>query len=309
MAPTVTTPKGIAQLKTTKRADFVIVCGDFEFKVHKIVVGSHSDFFERCIEGNFQESTSDKVELVEQEPEIVAMGLMYIYTGAYNKEDLIDVWPNLSEKVKLYMLAEFLLIDDLVKVVSDDLIGWLDDGDDSSSNNTSTWTSSADWTDKLSVAIKKATASQDLLQSAYEHMPQAADLRARTTIKALDFMKAAQSLSEQEPSPPYEEIDADNWGNNGRGPNGVWGPNGWVPPGLSDSEKQANADFEVTAGQLRSQVLDLQERLGPMFEQHDSVAYNVALHYWRRDVEHTDRIEDLERALQKAGIAYNHSSW
>jgi hypothetical protein len=233
---------------------------------------------------------NDKVELMEQEPEVVAMALMYIYTGAYTEEDIVNVWPKLrgrfaaegddwtrflDTRIKLYMLAEFLLIDGLLKATADDLISWLDE---KSGNSASLWgLTSSTWTDALSGMIQNTSACQDLLERTYEHIPRAGDLRARATIRAFDWMRDAHNWLMQKPSRPFSN-------------------HGWVDTPLSDEKKKANKDFETTAEQLGHQVTELQERLSSIFDRHDTVAFYVAHHY-RETL--AQRESDLQRMLDE----------
>jgi hypothetical protein len=51
-------PEGLLQLKDVKRADFVVICDEAKFEVHKVIVGSWSGFFKGCIDGQFKVSLS-----------------------------------------------------------------------------------------------------------------------------------------------------------------------------------------------------------------------------------------------------------
>lgn len=70
-------------LDTARHSDFVIECKGHVFNVHKALICAQSEFFDRLCAGPFQESSSSRVNLEEDDPAIIARILLYIYTDDY----------------------------------------------------------------------------------------------------------------------------------------------------------------------------------------------------------------------------------
>ncbi|KAI4099365.1 MAG: hypothetical protein LQ339_006040 [Xanthoria mediterranea] len=62
--------------------DFTIACGKLEWKVHRVVICSHSDYFRR-LEG-FEEGKTSRLDLQEENPAVVAKLVNYLYTCDYD---------------------------------------------------------------------------------------------------------------------------------------------------------------------------------------------------------------------------------
>ncbi|KAK5956630.1 hypothetical protein OHC33_002116 [Knufia fluminis] len=75
-------------LSTGQYGDFEIECRGHIFKVHKAIMSSASPFFKSAIDGPFKESRENKIDLCEDEPEIIARILILIYCGVYESEDI-----------------------------------------------------------------------------------------------------------------------------------------------------------------------------------------------------------------------------
>ncbi|KAK4032099.1 hypothetical protein C8A01DRAFT_41456 [Parachaetomium inaequale] len=73
-----------------KYADLTVTCGDHTFKLHRAVVCPQSPFFENACSGGFMEAFTGHVDLGEENPEIVAKFLQFMYTGNYSDEDHLD---------------------------------------------------------------------------------------------------------------------------------------------------------------------------------------------------------------------------
>lgn len=61
-----------AYLRDAQFSDFTIVCGAKEYKVHRVIISSHSKYFARCCSGDFQEAMTHRVELQEDDPAAIA---------------------------------------------------------------------------------------------------------------------------------------------------------------------------------------------------------------------------------------------
>jgi hypothetical protein len=83
--------QAIKLLKTGHHADLKSVCSDRNFRVQRAIICSQSDFFEACDNSGFKEQTEAKIELMETDPDILAVALVFLYTSS------ID--PNVTEQV------------------------------------------------------------------------------------------------------------------------------------------------------------------------------------------------------------------
>ncbi|CEJ55322.1 hypothetical protein PMG11_01586 [Penicillium brasilianum] len=66
-------------------SDLTIICGDTEFKAHKLVVCSQSAYFQRAFYGSFKEAY-EPIRFPDKEPELMEKFLEYLYTGDYTLE-------------------------------------------------------------------------------------------------------------------------------------------------------------------------------------------------------------------------------
>ncbi|ERF72408.1 hypothetical protein EPUS_06037 [Endocarpon pusillum Z07020] len=65
-------------------SDFIISCKGVDFKVHQAFLVANSTFFRSVCTLPFQEAEQNHVDLVDEEPEIIARMLSYMYTGDYD---------------------------------------------------------------------------------------------------------------------------------------------------------------------------------------------------------------------------------
>jgi hypothetical protein len=70
-------------LQTGKHSDFTIVCGDDTYKVHKSIVCSQCDFLDAASRFG-REAEEGKIDLVDDEPEIVKYMIQYLYELDYH---------------------------------------------------------------------------------------------------------------------------------------------------------------------------------------------------------------------------------
>jgi len=80
-------------LQTGKHSDFVIVCGDDTYNVHKSIVCSQCDFFEAASKFG-KEGEEGKIDLADDEPEIVKYMVQYLYELDYHipSENIPGPW-------------------------------------------------------------------------------------------------------------------------------------------------------------------------------------------------------------------------
>ena len=71
-------------LGSSKFTDYAIKCGQYTFKVHRVIISSRSNYFEKaCSSVGFKESAENCITFPEDEPILIARMLLYIYTSDY----------------------------------------------------------------------------------------------------------------------------------------------------------------------------------------------------------------------------------
>jgi len=70
-------------LETGKHSDFVVVCGEDTYNVHKSIVCSQCDFFDAASRFG-KEGEEGKIDLADDEPEIVKYMIQYLYELDYH---------------------------------------------------------------------------------------------------------------------------------------------------------------------------------------------------------------------------------
>ncbi|KAH6843420.1 hypothetical protein B0I37DRAFT_217667 [Chaetomium sp. MPI-CAGE-AT-0009] len=70
-----------------KYTDLTVTCGEQTFRLHRAVICPQSPFFEKACTGGFMEATTGHINLDEQDPQIFAKFVQFIYTGNYDDED------------------------------------------------------------------------------------------------------------------------------------------------------------------------------------------------------------------------------
>jgi hypothetical protein len=80
-------------LDTGKHSDFVIVCGDDTYNVHKSIICSQCSFFDAASRFD-KEAEEGKIDLADDEPEIVKYFIQYLYELDYHipSEKLPGPW-------------------------------------------------------------------------------------------------------------------------------------------------------------------------------------------------------------------------
>ena len=62
-------------------SDVTVKCGDREWKLHKNILCSRSEWLEKALTGQFKEADTGVVEIQSFDPEAIDWLLQYIYTG------------------------------------------------------------------------------------------------------------------------------------------------------------------------------------------------------------------------------------
>ncbi|KAK4550259.1 hypothetical protein LTR36_003226 [Oleoguttula mirabilis] len=90
--------------------DFVIICGEREWKVHRVILTLHSPVLAKAITGAFKESAERQINLSEEHPDCVDALVCYAYKLQYSLPDAgqgdVDHLDSLSFHVKVCVLAD-----------------------------------------------------------------------------------------------------------------------------------------------------------------------------------------------------------
>ncbi|KAK7887592.1 hypothetical protein LTR67_009493 [Exophiala xenobiotica] len=82
-------------LETGKFSDFIIECQGVEFKVHRIVVCTQSPMLDAACSGSFEEAVSGRIKFPEEEPEIMARAILFVYSNDYDDIQLPKFYKGL----------------------------------------------------------------------------------------------------------------------------------------------------------------------------------------------------------------------
>ncbi|KAI4634246.1 uncharacterized protein J4E87_001418 [Alternaria ethzedia] len=82
--------------------DLVISCGNSTFDVHSVVVGSACEFFAKNIKFGGKEADERRIDLPDDEPEMIRRLIAYLYLGDYDPTD--DIGIATFEQLKQYDL-------------------------------------------------------------------------------------------------------------------------------------------------------------------------------------------------------------
>ena len=83
---TVTPSAWLRLLKSQQYADFTIVCSGVEFIVHRAVVCPASPVLDEACSGNFQEAVFHRIEFPDENPQIMARVILFMYTSDYDAD-------------------------------------------------------------------------------------------------------------------------------------------------------------------------------------------------------------------------------
>ncbi|EME40447.1 hypothetical protein DOTSEDRAFT_136210, partial [Dothistroma septosporum NZE10] len=89
--------------------------------VHRVVLVSLSDWFPRACTGNFVESSSDKVELYDDDPDHIAAMLDFCYHSSYTEDPEVVSSSPILFSVFTFAIAEKYLIAPLQTYATDRL--------------------------------------------------------------------------------------------------------------------------------------------------------------------------------------------
>jgi protein-arginine kinase activator protein McsA len=246
-----------------------------------------------------KEAETNSVTLQEEEPHVVAMALMFIYTSSYIPQDIAEVWPALEEKVdemykddtkfldsavKLFMLAKFLLIDPLSREVSDAIFERIDHISSRADDGEYLCSASPEfWSCHMRSKLDALSSILDVLDKIFDQAPDACQLRTRTIIRAFEASEEAEEC--------YASRD--------NGAPVVVGD--WEEQSVYQAYLQAKEAFEEDKKELHARLERLQERLETTIEDQDVVVYNVALHYRNKIQKLKDKLKGGKRLVDPSG--------
>ena len=111
---------GVKRLYASEDTDLVITCKGQEWKVHKFCLCAQSDFFQSTCAGGFKEAKENKIDLDDDDPQVVEAFIHYLYNfdyGEYTNRQT-DVVPIVLD-VRMYAIAEKYFVAPLKKLAAD----------------------------------------------------------------------------------------------------------------------------------------------------------------------------------------------
>ncbi|CRG89531.1 hypothetical protein PISL3812_06567 [Talaromyces islandicus] len=75
-------------LESGEYSDFLISCSGRDFQVHRLVICPKSSYFRTLCKDNFKEGISQKLELVDEDPDVFQAVLTFLYTGIYETDKI-----------------------------------------------------------------------------------------------------------------------------------------------------------------------------------------------------------------------------
>ncbi|KAI8627889.1 BTB/POZ protein [Xylariaceae sp. FL1651] len=104
-------------LDTGLFSDVTVTCGDSEWKLHRAILSTRSDWFRAALCGNFDEAESRIINLHEQNPDIVRILIEWIYIRDRSEPDKAMAYGNeigrLENSIELLRAADFFCLSDL----------------------------------------------------------------------------------------------------------------------------------------------------------------------------------------------------
>ncbi|KAI1619052.1 hypothetical protein EDD37DRAFT_647835 [Exophiala viscosa] len=79
-------------------SDFIIHCQGYEFKVHRAIVCAASPMLDKACGGLYVEASEGRIDLSEDDPEILARVLLYLYTNDYEAKTVPSYLEGVTRK-------------------------------------------------------------------------------------------------------------------------------------------------------------------------------------------------------------------
>nr|OQO09832.1 hypothetical protein B0A51_17540 [Rachicladosporium sp. CCFEE 5018] len=118
VAPALKKPKVTSHgelLSTGNFADFVIVCGEKEWKVHKAIICPQSEYFTKAFNGQYNEGKSGRIDLSSDDEAALNEFIKYLYTNEYVPTDAtIELEARGMLHLHIHVLADKYNLPDLI---------------------------------------------------------------------------------------------------------------------------------------------------------------------------------------------------
>ncbi|KAK3721724.1 hypothetical protein LTR37_002889 [Vermiconidia calcicola] len=83
-------------------ADFTIIAADKEYKVNRMLLACHSEYFKKAFETKFKGSDQSFIDLKGENPNALSHAITYFYTLCYDGEKALTT----KDHVNVYLLAD-----------------------------------------------------------------------------------------------------------------------------------------------------------------------------------------------------------
>lgn len=98
-------------LRKHEFSDFVIKCDDAVFHVHEAIICPVSSFLAACVKSNFKEGIIGELVVNETTPQAMGCLLYYIYSGRYDSEKVLEIWPELAKASWTHRIGSSVNVD------------------------------------------------------------------------------------------------------------------------------------------------------------------------------------------------------
>ena len=104
--------------------DVIVGEAETKFVVYKAVLSNIAPFFKAALEGNFKESSEQKITLPEESPEVFRRFLLWAHSGSLlgHQEHVTDLSPEIL--IRLYIFGDAHGVPDLQNAAVDSLGMW-----------------------------------------------------------------------------------------------------------------------------------------------------------------------------------------
>ena len=104
--------------------DVIVGEAETKFTVYKTVLSDIASFFKAALEGNFKESSEQKITMPEESPEVFRRFLLWAHSGSLlgHQEQVTDMSPELL--ARLYIFGDAHGIPHLQNSAIDSLVAW-----------------------------------------------------------------------------------------------------------------------------------------------------------------------------------------
>ncbi|POS77134.1 hypothetical protein DHEL01_v204472 [Diaporthe helianthi] len=118
--------KDLELLRSGNFADVVVICKYRKWKCHQAILIPRSVWFEKALSGHFEEATTGKVNLDEENPTYVDLALKYIYGNGLDVESSVSPEHFVEQCASLWHIADFLLLEPLISAAEKAVHGYCD---------------------------------------------------------------------------------------------------------------------------------------------------------------------------------------